>query len=445
MKRALVTLLILTGFILSTTLAQGESGSQDEMSTLKQENAQLRQRVEKLESALSEIQNMLATQPPAVTEEKTEKETPALQTKYGVELYGYIKLDGAYDSARVDSGNYARWVLPEEDHEHDKQWSETARETRLGLLFHGPDQPNLKTSGRLEIDFYGGGDENKNTPMLRHAYLQLDWPDNDFSILAGQTSDVISPLYPTTLNYTVAWWAGNIGYRRPQFRLTKGYNLGQDYRLLLQAAASRTIGRNNLLDESENTGVESGFPTLQGRVALTFPFLTSQKATVGISGHWGQEEFDLHNTGHEKDVDSWSANLDVTLPLREWLILKGEFYTGSDLDNYLGGIAQGVTGNAAGAPVNEIEGIDDTGGWVALSFGPFGRWRYNLGASIDDPDNGDLASGSRSRNSAIWVNAIFDVNAAVQAGIEISRWETDYIDLDDGDAYRIETSLIYRF
>ena len=48
-----------------------------------------------------------------------------------------------------------------------------------------------------------------------------------FTILGGQTWDVISPLNPRSLNYSVYWWAGNIGYRRPQVRLTKGMNFSR--------------------------------------------------------------------------------------------------------------------------------------------------------------------------------------------------------------------------
>jgi hypothetical protein len=94
------------------------------------------------------------------------------------------------------------------------------------LNFSTPTANGIETSGKLEIDFYGGGPENKNLPMMRHAFMKLDWPKRGFSILAGQTSDVISPLVPSTVNYSVAWWVGDIGYRRPQLRLTKAFKAG---------------------------------------------------------------------------------------------------------------------------------------------------------------------------------------------------------------------------
>ena len=71
------------------------------------------------------------------------------------------------------------------------------------MKIKGPSSDNIKTSGVVEIDFYGGGAENKGQPMMRHAYLQIDWVKEKFSIIADQTWDVISPLNPSVLNYSV--------------------------------------------------------------------------------------------------------------------------------------------------------------------------------------------------------------------------------------------------
>ena len=115
----------------------------------------------------------------------------------------------------------------------------TASETRLGLKIFGPDVNEIKTSGLVEVDFYGGGAENSPQPRIRHAYMKLEWPEQRLSLLAGQTWDVISPLNPSTLNYTVQWWGGNIGMRRPQIRVTKGLSISDDTDLTLQAALLR--------------------------------------------------------------------------------------------------------------------------------------------------------------------------------------------------------------
>ena len=110
-------------------------------------------------------------------------------SKFGIKVYGRLKADASYDTSRTDDGNFARWVMPEGDKDDDDLFNLTARESRLGLNLTGPGAPSIETSGRVEIDFYEGGSENKSRIMMRHAYIQLDWPDYDMSLLAGQTSD----------------------------------------------------------------------------------------------------------------------------------------------------------------------------------------------------------------------------------------------------------------
>lgn len=71
-------------------------------------------------------------------------------------------------------------------------------------------------SGKLETDFENGGSESRQIIRIRHAYLRMGW--KDFSLLAGQTWDIVSPLFPTVNNDTLQWNAGNVGDRRPQLR-----------------------------------------------------------------------------------------------------------------------------------------------------------------------------------------------------------------------------------
>jgi hypothetical protein len=194
------------------------------------ENVELKTRIEKLEKELAELKKIVMEQQqakptvekPAAAPAAVQPEKKPVVSGLDVEIYGRLKLDAAYDSSRIFNGNFAQWVEPENRNKTDNQFNMTANESRLGLWIYGPKNQDFKTSGRVEVDFYGsGGTENKPNLMLRHAYMNLDWPQDKFSILAGQTSDVISPLLPSMLNYTGGWWAGNIGYRRPQLRLTK--------------------------------------------------------------------------------------------------------------------------------------------------------------------------------------------------------------------------------
>lgn len=434
----------------------------DTTEEIAKENAQLKQRVDRLEKELAEIKAMLAQRPtaaptarpaaaPKLAQSDIEKIAAIVQGKkkpvtssLDVEVYGRLKLDAAYDTSRTDVGNYVKWVRPEGTNRDDDEFNMTANETLLGFRVKGPQDSELRTSGRVEVDFFEGGSENKSRLMMRHAYMNLDWPEDRFSILAGQTSDVISPLVPYTMNYSVAWWAGNIGYRRPQIRLTKGYTVAKDVDLKLEAALTRDIGISDQF-VGRDAGEDSGLPGLQGRISATFPWLEYKPTTVGFSGHWAKEEYDTSASGGSDKYNSWSLNLDVLQPINEWLTMKGELFTGQDLSPYLGGIGQGVNTTAD-------KEISSTGGWIAACLTPYPKWSFNLGVSVDNPDNGDLdgmtpssGEGIREYNRSVFGNAIYSLDNNAQVGFELSQWHTEYAGNGDGNALRAQASFIYNF
>lgn len=356
-----------------------------------------------------------------------------------IQLYGKVKADVAVDTSRTSTGNFARWVEHETTNGGDCTLNTTAKETRLGLKITGPESNGIKTSGVIEIDFWGGGTENKPTPMMRHAFMQIDWVESGCSLLAGQTWDVISPLNPSTLNYPVQWWAGNIGYRRPQVRLTKVCDLGNDMSLKLETAVARNIGHDSAFDPGDS-GEDSAFPSLQGRVSVTGPCVDGRKATFGVSGHYAREEYDVDAKGENYDADSWSINFDAAVPILEWLAMKMEMHHGQNLDAYLGGIGQGVVVGA-----DRLDEIQATGGWIAASLGPWGPWSFNVGYSGEWIGDAQVASDARTCNTALFGNVLYKINDNASVGFELSKWRTEYKAEKTGHSVRAQTSFIYKF
>jgi hypothetical protein len=420
---------ILTKTILLVTFFSAAIVNGDDVPA--EENTELHQRIKNLEKKLQELE---------------ENKKPVWST-LDVQIYGYIKADASYDNSRTYPGNYVLWVDSEAMNKNDDEFNLTANQTRLGMKITGPKDAGLQTSGRIEFDFYGNyADENKAKIQMRHAYMQITWPDEQLDILAGQTSDVISPLFPPTLNYTVLWDAGNIGFRRPQIRLTKHFALGNDIDLELQGAIARTIGRDSTFTGSES-GEDAGFPSLQGRAGLTFIGLAEEPTIIGLSGHWGQEEYDIAASGANKDFDSWSVNIDVTQQINDRLNIKGEFFTGENLNTYFGGIGQGVRAikDANGVIINHANEIKSKGGWVALGLGPWDSWRFNIGAGIDDVDASDVNLADRTENRCLFGNAIYSINKNTEIGFELSHWRTEYRGSSEADSIRAQSSLVYQF
>ena len=359
----------------------------------------------------------------------------AQSEKPQISWYGYVKLDAAWDEGLVEAGNFARWVVSRDVFDDHGHFNMTARQTRLGLNLASK-IGNASLAGRWEADFYGGGAENKNSLQVRHAFVEVSWPSG-WSLLAGQASDVISPLAPATLNYTVAWWAGNIGYRRPQLRVSRRFDLGDGTEIRLQAAATRTIGDDFTVAEPGDAGTDSELPTFQGLAGASFP-LAGKVATLGGWFHRGQEN--LHRTlgGDEQDLASWSWGGYLTLPLGP-ATLSGEAWTGANMDDYLGGIGQGIHVRQTVATT-----VESRGGWAEVAL-KHGAVKWTAGLSLDDPVDEDLLAGDRSRNLAVWGNVLRDFGGGLSAGLEASRWETEYVGLMKGSSVRVQAAVIYSF
>ncbi len=435
----------------------------DEIQSLRQENKDLKERIELLERSFQELKNKLEPQKSPEPEtplksllqqenkelleriDRLEKQSSPLNMKFlkgklDITLYGYIKADVIYDSARINNGNIAYFVESEERiDQEDDQLNLTANQTRFGFDIKAPLWEGIETTGKIEMDFYGGGGENTPHLRFRHAYIKVHWKKSDFSILAGQTFDLVAPLNPDTINFMVLCSSGNIGYRRPQIRLSKGWEIGKNSKLSLDAAFTRTVGNTNLLyPEYLDAGEDSGFPTIQGRAGICLPLWMEKSASFGISGHWGQEEYDLDNQGKNKDFDSWSLALDITLPLYENIALRGEIWIGKNLGSYLGGVQQTVN-------KTRLKEISSQGGWLALEIGPISKWKYNLGFGMDDPDDEDLSPGMRSKNWSIYGNTYYSLTEYCTIGGEISYWRTSYESQKKGDSIRLHGTMILNF
>jgi hypothetical protein len=405
------------------------------------ENETLKARIDMLEKELGELKAIL-TEKTAKAEKPSApaQAAPTFSDGFSIKSYGYIKLDAAYNDSRVTNGNYVIYIPSEGTVNNDNTFNITARQSRVGLDMTAPQYEGWITKAKVEADFYGDGSvahENKAELMLRHAYLETT--KGGLSFLAGQTWDIISPLNPSSLNYAPGLTSGNIGYRRPQLRVSYNKSYDDVTGILTQFAISRTTGTTNedLDGNTVNDGDDSGFPTVQGRVALTTKGFAGKKNVIGISGHFGKEEVDASaTTGATNDYDSWSGNIDFNIPLSERFTLSGEAFTGANLDDYFGGAHQGIN------TVTRNE-ISTSGMWSQISFAFNKDWQYNAGLAIDDPDTGDLNIGGRDKNSFYFVNALFKVLPMLTIGLEYDYYETEYKGLTDGTANRLQTSAIF--
>jgi len=340
--------------------------------------------------------------------------------------YGSLWADMIYESQRTYPGPYTLWV-PSEQTEGEDAFYIDARRTRLGLDVEGPRIPFFccaKSSGRVEIDFMGDTAlENKGAVLLRHAYWQVK--DDCFALLVGQTWDVISPLYPGSLNYSVGWDGGNIGYRRAQFRAERYLHFSPEFLMILQGS----LNQNVVPDFATTAGVDreaTDWPIIEGRMATRLGPRGEGclPMELGVSGHVGQTGYDFGPLAPPIADDvrllTWSFNVDAMVPITPCLRFQGEFFTGDNLSAFLGGIQQGVD-------LVRRTGIRSTGGWIDLRYDWTPRLHSCVGYGVDDPNDNDITYG-RTYNQFLFGNVTFDITKKFLTGFEVAFWRTLYQD-----------------
>ncbi|MDY0169441.1 MAG: hypothetical protein RBS80_23065 [Thermoguttaceae bacterium] len=349
--------------------------------------------------------------------------------------YGAFWADMIYATARVHPGAYTFYAHSPEVH-GESAFVIDARRTRLGFDVEGPPVPlfnDAKSFAKIEIDFHGSFViENRPDLLVRLAYWEAK--NDDFRILVGHGRDLISPLFPSSLNYSFGYFGGNIGYRRAQFRYERYFRPSDSCLIELQGSLNQNIMR----DFSAVSGVvrePGGWPVVQGRLGFVLGDRDGGigPATLGVSGHVGETGFDFLTTGppplnlppeNDLRVRTWSLNADMRIPITDRLGVKGEFFTGSNLSTFYGGIDQGVS-------LATRTAIRSTGGWIDLWYDITPRLRTHVGWGIDDPNNNDLLFG-RTYNQFIYWNAVFEVTEKLVSGFEVCVWKTNYQDLRAG-------------
>jgi hypothetical protein len=363
-------------------------------------------------------------------------------------LYGKIKLDGAYDQNLTSHGNFAMWVKPQEYGKNDEQFNMTANETRIGVKMSGQGYKELNVGGNIEFDLYagvGGGTvaQNKAMLQLRHAYVSLQ--SGGTKLIAGQTWDIISPLNPSTLNYPVLWGCGNTGYRRPQISLWHSFG-GQSTTATIATGFFRTIGTDltptltlaaGETSEGSDDGTDAGIPSFQGKLDVTHKF-SGGSARFGASGMWGQLKAET-NQGSSQTYESWAVVGHLMLSFASGFGISGEVFSGQNMGSYFGGVLNGST----------IDGVSTFGGWASAWAKLSPKVKLTSGFGMDNPKSEDIGVGSRSKNTTIFGNIQYTLVSNVVLGVEVSNWETEYkasdSEFNSVSSMRAQTSVILKF
>ncbi|MEW6307267.1 MAG: hypothetical protein AB1705_27755 [Verrucomicrobiota bacterium] len=474
MNRLVCGLTALMLATISPAFAQDKPDAAKLSEALKEIDA-LKQRLMELERTVQSLSKEppkaapAAQSPSATTVDKTKPLTEESAKELGfvrwneltagksrLKFYGFLRLDAIYDDSRPNNTQIPSFIRSEDPtapaaiatRANSDSLTIHPRLTRLGADFAGPDIDALggaKVSGKAEIDFYNlPSSESRNAPRMRHAYLKLSW--DEMSFLAGQTSDVISPIFPIVNPDFVMWGAGNLGDRRPQFRFEYTPKIGKGSLIFQSEAGLTSADDAQDLDPAAagafRDGEASGKPTLQARLAYAFALWEKQRLEFGVWGHraWERTDTAIGASGRN-EFDSYAYGFDLTVPIyRDLVWFKGELWGGRNLSDVRGGILQGINA-ATGAEVDAV------GGWAEFGVRPKKWFSFHGGYSFDNPDNNDLlgaATPGRASNS-IWYSAARLYFDPIEIGMDYLFWTTEHVGFGPGRDNRFQWFISYKF
>lgn len=313
----------------------------------------------------------------------------------------------------------------------------SVRTTRLGLAIAVPGIRRVKLSGRLEFDFFGnypasGFAENQPMPRLRHAFFKIEnGGPTPSGLILGSTWSIVSPLFPTMVNPGAGWAMGNLWQRMPQLQgywnFAPGSNSEVGFKLSLNRALSgASLYRNSQVSSAIDAG-DTAFFQLQYEAHLKSRKKSGLRYLLSVSGALGQEDYtgvyglSLSNASAANVVlVSVSASL-----THDAFAIKGEWYSGSNIDTFAAQLGQGIVYDPAGSYGTSQK---TSGFWVELSLYPWDIFHTHLGYGQDAPDESVLVSGEYTKNSAIWVTADWHALKNLLFRLSLINLNTSYDD-----------------
>ena len=366
-------------------------------------------------------------------------------SKYPITFSGFIKADAFWTNGRVNSRDTPQFATADPD--SDEQFDATVQFTRLVLDWDGPEiLYDGKVDAKIEVDLRSlSGDDfagrfNNSRIATRQLYVNLTF--DTWSVLAGQTWDVFSPLNVDTLNTEGnLWFGGNAGFRRPQLRLEKWFDVTDEQRFSALFSVNANIGIPDPMGNEFNTGNDSGKPVLMGAVRYSLPFLTDSDTTIGVSGLIGEEEVD----GLDGGIDQIAYGADLTLPITEQISFKAEWQHGENTDSFLlGGGFDATFDPATGLFTGTGDETEVNAGWGQLSIQATEEFLVNFTLGQERFTSGSGAGG-RDRNTVFGGNLQYSLSEDVIVGAEYTHFDTEYNGASDEQVDMIWASLIFNF
>ncbi len=320
-----------------------------------------------------------------------------------VRIFGTIHSNVAANSGQANWLENPNIVAAPTD--SDGSYTQTLRQSRLGLSASGLTLGAWQGSGLVMFDFFGGmpafqTGQVMGLPRLVYGFARLE--SQTTAIEVGQDDMMLAPRNPTSVAayaFPLLFRSGNLYLRTPQARVESRLAGGADGELRAMVGIVAPVGGD--VQSPDYTfvppalgGERSRTPGVQARLAWRRGD-EDRGASLGVSGHYSREK-------PAADVlNSWAAAVDFNWQGAHFGV-AGEGFVGDNLDQFGGALGQRAK---------------SAGGFLEARIRPVRRWELVFGGGTDRPDD----EVPLMQNDSAYGSVTFRLTPEVTSSVEY-RW-----------------------
>ena len=391
---------------------------------------------------------------------------PLTESGLKFQPYGYLVLEGIYNTHGTDYPMYTDYVRPKNAPNHggkDHTATLSVNDSILGFnLFTPENYYGWKFSGKFEFDL-AGANANTTDFHVRHLYWNMEH-ESGWSILFGQTWHLWKMVSPSEIDGA---WMENTGYpyrRSPQIRVTKRWEWEDSS---LEARVGIVKNGPGMGGDRDGNGTQdneqSAWALFEGALVYDHDAAwdNGRRWLVGVGGQYGRDashRWDADKGDWDGENDSYNSDMIMfagSIPLFEKFTLCGQIFAGENLGGVQAGVAQNI---AFTDPTRKGREIVTVGGFADLRYELNEKWSFAIGYGFDNPTvhSGELIDthddyAGITYNDRSYIDAFYQWNENLHFGLEYAYLTTDYVrdagnnPQDDNDSHRLQFSVYYDF
>jgi len=305
-------------------------------------------------------------------------------SKFRVKLSGLLLANAFTSNGRAAQIDVPEIALPRIPEGPAGYSGGSLRQSIIGLSGYGPELLGARTSGDIQMDFFGGLSNTYygmtgGIARLRIGRLRMEWKNT--SIIAGLDTPLFSPLSPTsyvTVAEPALSEAGNMWTWTPQVRVEHRFEF-EPAQVKIEAGFLDPISvgavANNYLRVA-TPGENSRQPAYSFRLSAGNKN-EERPLIIGVGGFYSPQQFLQGYVVH-----SWTSTMDWQIGLLRKLQLSGEFFTGKGMEGF-GGVSLGLTPpasyyNYAYVTLPALDTLTGIGGWGQLKYEANTKNEFNV-------------------------------------------------------------------